>query len=146
MRSFMPILRSRNLFNFPEEKLFDRFWGDTFLTDFFKEDNTFLPSINLSETENEIIVKAEVPGMSKEDMEITLTEGLLTIKGEKKNEHEEKKENYHRIESRYGSFSRSIRVPVDLKRDDIDATYKDGVLKIVLPKSESVLPKKIEVN
>lgn len=146
MTSLMPILRSRNLFNLPESKFFNGLWDDFPLKDFFKEDNEFLPSIDVSETDNEIIVKAEVPGINKDDLEITLSDGLLTIKGEKKSDHEEKKENYHLIESRYGSFSRSVRVPLDLKKDDIDAKYKDGVLKVVLPKSESNVPKKIEVN
>ncbi len=143
----MPILRSRNFFNMPDPKSFNRFWEDLPLANTLREENDFLPSINISETDTEIIVKAEVPGIAKEDMDITLTEGLLTIKGEKKSDHEEKKtENYHRIESRYGSFTRSIRLPVDLKKDEIDATYKDGVLKVVLPKAENIAPKKIEVT
>ncbi len=146
MTSLMPILRSRNLFNLPEPGFFNRLWDDFPFTEFFKEDNTFLPDINVSETEKDIVIKAEVPGIGKDDIDITLSEGLLTIKGEKKSDHEESKENYHLIESRYGSFSRSVRVPLDLKSDDINATYKDGVLKVVLPKSESSVPKKIEVK
>lgn len=146
MTSLMPILRSRNLFNLPEPRFFNRLWDDFPFMDFFKEDNTFLPDINVSETEKDIVIKAEVPGIGKDDIDITLSEGLLTIKGEKKSDHEESKENYHLIESRYGSFSRSVRVPLDLKSDDINATYKDGVLKVVLPKSESSVPKKIEVK
>ena len=78
--------------------------------------------------------------------DITLTDGLLTIKGERKMEKEDKKESYHRIERQYGSFSRSLDLKMRVKADAIDANYKDGVLTVILPKAEEKKPKKIEVK
>ena len=105
-----------------------------------------MPPFDISETEGEIVVKAELPGMKVEDIDITLTDGLLTIKGERKMENEDKRENYHRIERRFGSFSRSLNLGLKVKADGIDAGYKDGVLTVTLPKAEEDKPKKIEVK
>ncbi|MDY6954253.1 MAG: Hsp20/alpha crystallin family protein [Thermodesulfobacteriota bacterium] len=110
------------------------------------EERGFTPAFDISETENELIVRAEIPGMDKEDIDIHLSEGVLTIKGEKRHEKEDKKEDYHRIERSYGSFSRSIGLPFDVETDKADATYKEGVLKLTLPKSERAKLKKIEVK
>jgi len=104
------------------------------------------PALDVYETENDIVVKAELPGMKPEDVDISVVGDTLTIKGEKKQEEEIKKENYYRLERSYGSFQRSLRLPVDVKPDKIKATYKDGVLKVTLPKSEEVKPKKIEIK
>jgi HSP20 family protein len=91
-------------------------------------------------------VKAEVPGLEPKDIDISLSDGLLTIKGEKKQEREEKEENYHLVERSYGSFARSIRLPNEVQSDKIDASYKNGVLKIVLPKSEEAKKKEIKIK
>jgi HSP20 family protein len=80
------------------------------------------------------------------DLDVTLLDGLLTVKGEKKQEKEDKDENYHRVERHYGSFERSFRIPEKVKADKLEATYKDGILKIFLPKSEASEVKKIEVK
>jgi HSP20 family protein len=95
---------------------------------------------------NNIVVKAEVPGLEPKDIDISLTGGVLTIKGEKKQEKEEKDENYHRIERSYGTFTRSVRVPQEVQSDKIEATYKNGVLKITLPKSEEAKKKEIKIK
>jgi HSP20 family protein len=92
------------------------------------------------------MVKAEVPGMDAKDVNITLNDGLLTIKGEKKVEKEEKDEGYHLTERRYGSFSRSIRLPSDIQSDKIKANYKNGLLTITMPKSEKAKTKEIKVK
>jgi HSP20 family protein len=92
------------------------------------------------------VVKAEVPGLEPKDIDISLTGGVLTIKGEKKQEKEEKDENYHRIERSYGTFTRSVRVPQEVQSDKIEATYKNGVLKITLPKSEEAKKKEIKIK
>jgi len=105
-----------------------------------------LPKTDISENENEFLVRAEVPGIDKKDIDITLSDGLLTIKGEKKFENEEKNENYHRRESSYGSFTRSFQLSSEIENDGIEANYRDGVLKITLPKAEAAAPKKIEVK
>jgi len=103
-------------------------------------------SFDVSQTEKELIVKAEVPGMDKKDININLSDGLLTISGEKKQEKEEENEKYHFVERSYGKFSRTMRLPAEVETDKADATYKDGVLKVTLPKSEATKPKKIEVK
>ena len=121
------------------DRLFDRFFE---VMPFSEQE--FMPSVDISETDKDVIVQAEIPGIDPKDLDISLNGRLLTIKGEKKSEHEEKKENYHKIERKYGSFSRTLELPVDVDPDKVGATYKDGVLKIVLPKTEA--GKKIEVK
>ena len=110
------------------------------------EDGVWLPSLDISETKNDLVVKAELPGMDPKDIGISLSDGSLTIKGEKKQEREEKEENYHFIERSYGSFCRSVRLPKEVKHDKVSASFKDGVLKIVLPKSEEAKKKEIKVK
>ncbi len=126
----------------------DRLWGSFFhrgvrRTD---EDAEWLPSLDVAETKDEIVVKAEVPGMDPKDIDISLSDGLLTIKGEKKQEREEKEEDYHLVERSYGTFTRSIRLPKEVRRDKISASYKNGVLKVTLPKSEEAKQKEIKIK
>jgi HSP20 family protein len=102
--------------------------------------------VDLYETDNEVVVKASLPGVKAEDVDISVTGDTLTIKGEFKEEHEEKKPNYHRQEHRYGSFHRVLTLPVRVDADKADATFEDGVLKLTLPKSQEVRPKTIEVK
>jgi HSP20 family protein len=106
----------------------------------------WLPAFDIAESAEEIVVRAELPGMEIKDMDISLTDGLLTIKGEKKKEKEDKQEHYHRVERVYGSFSRSFSLPAEVRADAIDAKYRDGVLTVTLPKAEEVKPKRIEVT
>jgi HSP20 family protein len=124
----------------------DRVFEDAGLPTFFSEERRFTPAFDVSETDKELILRAEVPGMDKDDIDINLTDGLLSIRGEKKREHKEENENYYCIERHYGTFSRTMRLPVEVETDKIDATYKDGVLTIILPKTELVEPKKIQVH
>ena len=126
----------------------DRFW-DTFMPTVFKkteDSGEWLPSLDVSETKNEIVVKAEVPGMDPKDIDISLSNGTLTIKGEKKQEREEKEEDYHLVERSYGSFMRSIMLPTEVKQDKINASYKNGVLKVILPKSEEAKKKEVKIK
>jgi HSP20 family protein len=106
----------------------------------------WLPSVNISETDNSVVVTAELPGVKQEDVDITIVNDVLTLKGEKKEEKEEKKENYHRIERRFGSFQRTINLPTGVQADKAKATCKDGVLTITVPKSEEARPKTIKIN
>jgi len=130
----------------PRMDMFDLFFNDVGLTDFFNKEDTLMPAIDISETEKEYVVTGEIPGVDAKNLDVTLTDGILTIKGEKKQENEEKEENYHRIERHYGSFERSFRIPEKVKTDKLNATYKDGVFKLSLPKAEVVEAKKIEVK
>jgi len=130
-------------------KEMDRFW-DSFLEGTMRrrgEDGTeWFPSLDVSETKGDFVVKAELPGIDHKDIDISLTDGMLTIRGEKKHEKEENEENYHFIERSYGTFSRSVSLPRDLKHDKISASYKDGVLRVVLPKSEEAKKKEIKIK
>jgi HSP20 family protein len=105
-----------------------------------------VPSLDLSETKDNFVVKAEVPGMDAKDISISLTGDVLTIKGEKKQEKEEKEEDYHVVERSYGSFSRSIRLPAEVESGKVEASYKHGILRITLPKSEKVKAKEVKIK
>jgi len=104
------------------------------------------PVVDIAEHDDDYVVKVELPGINKDDVKITLENNVLTIRGEKKQEKESKKENFHRIERSYGSFQRSFTLPMTVKNDKIDASYKDGILTIALPKAEEAKPKQIEVK
>lgn len=104
------------------------------------------PAIDIYETKDDVVVKAELPGMNKEDIKINIVDNSLVIEGEKKQEKEVKEENYYRVERRYGAFRRAIEIPVPVKTENVEATYKDGVLEIKLPKKEEAKPKEIEVK
>jgi HSP20 family protein len=106
----------------------------------------WLPSLDVSETKNELVVKAEVPGMDPKDIDISLSDGMLTIKGEKKQEKEEKEADYHLVERSYGSFTRSVQLPKEVQSEKINASYKNGILKITLPKSEEAKKKEIKIK
>lgn len=104
------------------------------------------PAVDIYETENEIIVQAELPGVDRKDISLNLEKNVLTLKGERRFEKETKQENYHRIERSYGAFSRSFSIPASVDDDRIRADYKDGILKIALPKKEQVKPKQIQIG
>jgi HSP20 family protein len=104
------------------------------------------PTVDISETEGEYQIKAEIPEVRKEDVKVTLEDGVLTIQGERKQEKEEKGKKYHRIERSYGSFVRSFSLPDLIDEEKVKAEFKDGVLSLHLPKSEKAKPKAIEVK
>ena len=106
----------------------------------------FVPPVDVYEDEHKIVLKLEVPGMQESDLDIQLENNLLTVKGERKFEKEEKEENFHRIERRYGSFYRSFTVPNTVNSDSIKASYDAGVLKIELEKRAEAKPKQIKVQ
>jgi HSP20 family protein len=126
-------------------KLFDDFLGRPLMRTEWSE-GVWNPSVDISETKDNVIIKAEIPGLSKEDVKISMQDNMLTLTGEKKQEKEEKEANYHRVERSYGAFSRSFALPTSVKSDKIKATYKDGVLFITLPKTEEVKPKEIPIS
>lgn len=123
-----------------------------YFDDFFGEhrrglsEGAWLPAIDVSETTSRLVVRAELPGMSRDDIDISLQDNVLTLKGEKKQEKKEEKENFHRLERSYGSFSRSFTLPVGVKAEDVQAAFKDGVLEITLPKVEEAASKKIAIT
>ncbi len=128
------------------DRLFDRFleprWDEFFTT------GEWAPSLDLSETKDALVVKAEIPGMDSKDVQITLQEQLLTIKGEKKQEKEEKDARYHRVERSWGAFTRAIRLPVAVDGEKVSANFKNGLLTVTLPKTPAAkgatIPIKVE--
>ena len=127
----------------------DRLW-DSFLEGKrvrrYGEAGEWLASIDVSETENDLIIRAELPGIDPKDIDISLNNGYLTIKGEKKQEKEEKDENYHLVERSYGSFSRSVQLPGEVQSEKIKASFKNGVLIVKIPKSKESKKKEIRIE
>ena len=97
---------------------------------------SFLPQINVGDTVNEICVTAELPGLDQKDLEVSIIDGSLRLKGEKREEHEEEKGEVYRSERRYGAFERLIDLRAEIEPDQIKASYRNGVLKVIIPKSK----------
>jgi HSP20 family protein len=132
--------RELNLFPGSFGRLMDRDWEKAMST------TEWNPSVDIFETDSDIVVKVEAPGMNPKDFDVRLENNALMLKGERKFEKETKQENYHRVERSYGGFSRSFALPTGVKEDKITAEYRDGILKIVLPKKEEVKPKSIKIE
>lgn len=126
------------------DDLWDRFFGEKPVPTRFTGE--WLPSVDVSETEDKVLIKAELPGLDAKDVSVSMSGDLLTIKGEKKKEEEEKDEHHHYIERYYGSFQRSFRLPVNIQSDKIEASFEKGVLKVILPKAEEAKKKEIEIK
>jgi HSP20 family protein len=121
-------------------RMFTDFYGEAF-------SRAWVPAVDIYETDaHEVVVKAELPDMKREDINLTFENGVLTLKGERKVQQEVNKENYQRIERRHGVFSRSFTLPNTVDAGKISASYKDGVLTIRLPQREEAKPKQIAVN
>jgi HSP20 family protein len=129
--------------------LMDRFFDEPFFSApqlWSQQGSTFHVPLDLIEEDGQYIVKASVPGVNPEDVEITLTDNVLTIKGETKRESENNEANYHVRERHYGSFMRQIALPMPVDADKVEATNENGVLVLHLPKTEAVKPKRISVK
>ncbi|RMD92824.1 MAG: Hsp20/alpha crystallin family protein [Calditrichaeota bacterium] len=138
---------ARDLLDVAEEMnhFMNNLFGDTAReTSFYK--GTWTPAVDISEDKDNFYLNVELPGMKKEDVKVSYEDGILTIKGEKKSEREEKDVNFHRVERTFGMFERSFRVPNKIVEDKIDAKFENGVLTITLPKAEEAKPKEIEVK
>ena len=106
----------------------------------------WMPAVDIQETDREYLLKAELPEVKKEDVKVTVENGVLTIQGERKKEKEEKGKKFHRIERSYGTFLRTFSVPVDAEESKVAADFKDGILRVHLPKTEKPRPKAMEVK
>ena len=104
------------------------------------------PSVDIMEKDGNLILRAELPGLNEKEIDLKLEGNILTIKGERKMENEDEKGTYHRIESYYGSFTRSFRLPDTLDYEKINAEYKNGVLKVTIPQKPEVKPREIPVS
>ena len=124
------------------DRLFDIFFG----AQPREFEDLWRPAIDIEENNGNLMVKAEIPGMKKEDIKVSVKDDMLTISGERKRENETKGKMFHRIERSYGQFRRMIRLPASVDADKVKASYKDGVLNVTLPKPESLKPKQIDVE
>ncbi len=132
------------------ERRFQDIFGRSFLPSVWRRIPTmemgWAPAIEVFEKEDKFVVKAELPGMKEEDIDISVVGDTLTIKGERKAESEVKEEDYYCCERSFGSFSRSVAVPPNVDAKKIDASFEDGVLEIGLPKAPEVKPKKVTIS
>jgi HSP20 family protein len=138
-----PHRRDITRFNREMDTFWDRFFGDAPLAGFERE---WLPSVDVAESDGDITVRAELPGLEAKDIDLNISGDVLSIRGEKKGKEEIKEDDYYSRESYYGSFQRSIRLPAEVQSDKVDASFKNGVLDIKLPKSETTQSKKIEIK
>lgn len=106
---------------------------------------SYVPRVNISEDPSNIYVHAELPGLAKDDVKITVTDGMLTIRGEKKQEAKQEGRNYHRIERRYGQFVRQFTLPDNINEEAVKASFENGILEITVPKKEPAKPKEREI-
>ena len=140
-----PEFGSVDLFRHQMDGFFDDFFALKPSTLF---ESSWVPSVDVSENDTSIHVKADMPGMSEKDISVTVEKGMLTISGEKKEEQKEEKDSDHFIisERSFGSFSRSIALPESIKAGEIKADFKNGVLNIMIPKEEKAQPERIEIK
>ena len=137
---FRDLLATQDRFNRLFNETFSRFLGDqgTSLT-------TWAPPVDIYETDDQVVLKAELPGVDPKDVEIRVEDNTLYLEGERKSEKEVKEENYHRLERSYGSFTRSFVLPRTVNSDKATAEYKDGILTLSMPKKEEAKPKTIKI-
>ena len=107
---------------------------------------SWTPAVDIHETDHGFVIKAELPGVSKDDVSVDVHQKTLTLRGQRKHEAEVKQDKYHRVERAYGTFQRSFVLPTAVDQEKVQATFKDGVLELHLPKSDSAKPKRIAIN
>ena len=140
----------RGLSPFPEvmdlQRSLDRLFGGGYFTGGESTTSAWQPAVDIFENDTEIVIKVELPEVNREDVQVNLDDRTLTIRGERKLEFEDKREGYHRVERTYGQFARSFTVPPNINREGLKAGYKDGVLRVTLPKAEEAKPRQIAVE
>lgn len=137
-------------YNRPNKNMMSRNFSDI-MDEFFNDvvrtnQDSFVPGIDISETDDQFLISAELPGMNKDDIEISLDNRRLSISGERKFQREEDGKKYHRVETRYGSFNRSFQLPDNVDEESIEASYENGLLNISIDKAEDKVKKKIEIS
>lgn len=148
MTALMRWTPNSNPYRTPFDRLFTEAFND-FLAPIATEEvsnRRFLPAVDIRETSEALSLYVELPGLTKEDVQITLENNVLTLSGERKFEKDTKEENYHRMERAYGTFTRSFTLPANVQTDKVDASFKDGVLTVSLPKSDQSKPRKIAIK
>jgi HSP20 family protein len=127
----------------------NRLFSNSFTRSFGDEGfarGAWAPSVDIYENKDQIVLEAELPGMNREDFEVTIENNVLTLRGERRFEKKEESDNYHRVERSYGSFSRSFTLPQTVSSENVTAEYKNGVLRVVLQKREEVKARRIEIS
>jgi len=137
--------RPTTLFADPFFRSLDQFFGDESLFKGGARDG-WVPAVDVRETDESFVFTAELPGLTKEDVSITLEDNVLTLAGERRFEKEEGKNEFRRIERSYGRFTRSFTLPNDVDNDHVQANYGDGLLTVTVPKTEKSKPRKIEIS
>jgi HSP20 family protein len=132
----------RDIFGKRFSDIMDEFFNDAVAT----RRDTFVPSIDISETETQFVIDVEVPGVDKKDIELSIENNTLTISGERKFEKKEDNKQYHRVESHYGTFSRTFSLPDNVNTESINASYNNGILSITVDKSEQQMKKQIKIK
>ncbi len=128
-------------------RLFEEFFNEfPFFGSALEDRNHWTPSVDIMEKDGNLVLQAELPGLSEKEIDLKLEGNILTLKGERKMEQEDKKGTYHRIESCYGSFTRSFRLPETVDAEKINAEYKNGILKVTIPQKPEVKPREIPVS
>jgi HSP20 family protein len=148
MKGLIPWRRTPGLFEpyrLDMEDLFQRFFGPA-ETEPNGLTKVWAPRVDVAETEKEVYVKAELPGVDPKEVELTVHDGVLTIRGEKKEEKEEKKKEYHRVERFFGQFYREVPLPAGTDTEKITASSAQGVITVAIPKKPEILPKKITIK
>ena len=138
--------REAGVFQDSVNRLFDGFFRSPHLEENDLRATAWTPAVDIYETENEVVLKAELPEIDVKDISINAESNVLTLKGERKLSQETTEENYHRIERVYGSFSRSFTLPSTVDITNISAKYRDGILRLVLPKKEESKPRQVSIE
>jgi len=132
----------REMTNFEDQ--FNRLWRG--VADGGKRQESWLPAVDVFDTKDAVVLKAELAGMKPDDIQIEVEDNVLTIKGERRFEEKVEEDRYYRVERRFGSFQRSLALPQGVRSEDIQASYEDGILEVRVPKAEEEKPKKITVT
>jgi HSP20 family protein len=142
-----PVARGLHSFQREMNRMLDNFFrGDIFDEGSFAGTQVFAPAVDFSETKDAYVIKAELPGLKKEDVRVTMNNNIVTIAGEKKIEEEKREGSFYRMERSFGSFERSVAIPGPIKADAVEARYADGLLTLSLPKTEEAKQKTIDVK
>ncbi|MFN8216496.1 MAG: Hsp20/alpha crystallin family protein [Solirubrobacterales bacterium] len=127
-------------------RLFDGFFGRAGSAPAGGVTRRWVPPMDLVETDDSLILRADLPGLKREEIEIEVKDGVLTVSGERRAEHEGRREGYHRVERSFGRFSRSLGLPKGIRAESVSASFEDGVLEVKMPKPVEVQPTRIEVT
>jgi HSP20 family protein len=127
-------------------RMFDEFFHGFSLAPWAEERMEWLPLVDVSETDDAVRVTAELPGIPAKEVDISLTDDLLTIRGEKKSEQSQMKRDYHRVERSYGLFTRTVRLPAVVDAEKVEATFRDGILTVTMPKREEAKTRKVKID